>query len=72
MVPRKAAILGDAQSLEEIVQIDGNLQIKELEVECLDCFDTMIKSMIQKIMSDINVKIVISPGKVGGVQAFDD
>ena len=43
MVPRKAAILGDAQSLEEIVQIDGNLQIKELEVECLDCFDTMIK-----------------------------
>jgi hypothetical protein len=43
MVPRKAAILGDAQSLKEIVQIDGNLQIKELEVECLDCFDTMIK-----------------------------
>ena len=43
MVPRKTAKLGDAQSLEEIVQIDGNLQIKELEVECLDCFDTMIK-----------------------------
>lgn len=43
MVPRKAAILGDAQSLEEIVQIVGNLQIKKLEVECLDCFDTMIK-----------------------------
>ena len=43
MVPHKTAILGDAQSLEGIVQIDGNLQIKELEVECLDCFDTMIK-----------------------------
>jgi hypothetical protein len=43
MVPPKTAKLGDAQSLEEIVQIDGNLQIKELEVECLDCFDTMIK-----------------------------
>ena len=43
MVPRKAAILGDGQSLEEIVQIDGNLQIKELELECIDCFDTMIK-----------------------------
>ena len=43
MVPRKTAKLGDAQNLEEIVQIDGNLQIKELEVECLDCFDTMIK-----------------------------
>ena len=28
MIPRKAAILGDAQSLEEIVQIDGNLQIR--------------------------------------------
>jgi hypothetical protein len=72
MVPRKAAIVGDVQSLKEIVQIDGNLQIKELEVECLDCFDTMIKSMIQKIMWDINVKIVISPDKVRGVQAFDD
>jgi len=43
MVPRKAAILGDGQSLEEIVQIDWNLQIKELELECIDCFDTMIK-----------------------------
>ena len=43
MVPCKTAKLGDTQSLEEIVQIDGNLQIKELEVECLDCFDTMIK-----------------------------
>ena len=43
MVPRKTAILGDAQSLEGIVQIDGNLQIKELEVDCPDCFDTMIK-----------------------------
>jgi hypothetical protein len=72
MVPRRAAIVGDRQSLKEIVQIVGNLQIKELEVECLDCFDTMIKSMIQKIMSDINVKIVISPDKVRGVQAFDD
>ena len=72
MVPRRAAIVGDRQSLKEIVQIVGNLQIKELEVECLDCFDTMIKSMIQKIMSDINVKIVISTDKVRGVQAFDD
>ena len=43
MVPGKAAIRGDGQSLEEIVQIDGNLQIKELEVECIGCFDTMIK-----------------------------
>jgi hypothetical protein len=43
MVPGKAAIWGGGQSLEEIVQIDGNLQIKELELECIDCFDTMIK-----------------------------
>ena len=43
MILERRTILGDAQSLEEIVQIDGNLQIKELEVECLDCFDTMIK-----------------------------
>ena len=43
MVPGKAAIRGSGQSLEEIVQIDGNLQIKELEVECIDCFYTMIK-----------------------------
>jgi hypothetical protein len=53
MVPRKTAKLGDAQSLEEIVQIDGNLQIRELEVECLDCFDTM---MIKVYDSEDNVE----------------
>ena len=72
MIPRKAEILGDMQSLKEIVQIVGNLQIKELELECIDCFDTMIKVYDSEDNVDINVKIVISPGKVGGVQAFDD
>ena len=63
MVPRKAAILGDGQSLEEIVQIDWNLQIKELELECIDCFDTMIKVYDSEDNVDINVKIVISPAR---------
>jgi Zn finger protein HypA/HybF involved in hydrogenase expression len=72
MVTRKTAtILVEPQSLEEIVQTDGNLKIKELEAECLDCFDTMIK--VYDSEDDVRYQCENCDfTQQVGVQAFDD